>query len=502
MVPSNLGEEMSTEVALPPEWEDDERMNFLFSDFKENRDVSTTDWDSKMDFWTSLILKICRSRGTVCVNLQELNKIFQRKGIMPLGLATVIQCMARCGKIQRESEFAANVDCGWVSWGVGLLLVKPLKWTFSTLLGSSGVTLKELFVVIELVKEKAAELLGVYRSSPVANHSLLSFQELRTLSSHVCADESTLCMALLQLQREKQVTVSLHGGEKIVKFSQPGQNHVSPASDVDLGIYQLQRSERLLEERVEALGLEAEKYKEEARVLLREGKKSQALRCLRSRKRVEKKADHLYAQLENVKGILEKIANSQTDKLVIQAYQAGVSALRLSLKDVTVEGAESLVDQIQELCDTQDEVNQILAGGALNSSMSYSILYSYFVVVLKQFHNQMANVQRVWQMINDPIRLADADTDGLEDELRFLLENSSLDEPSTLPEVPSHPLSPVRESGSLCDDLLSALPTVPQNHFNITGDELDKARSCITLADTGLQQKYRTSPVKRAEPAQ
>lgn len=44
-----------------------------------------------------------------------------------------------------------------------------------------------------------------------------------------------------------------------MKFSQPGQNHVSPVSDVDLGIYQLQRSERLLEERVEALGLEAEK---------------------------------------------------------------------------------------------------------------------------------------------------------------------------------------------------------------------------------------------------
>ncbi|XP_045082961.1 charged multivesicular body protein 7 isoform X2 [Coregonus clupeaformis] len=459
MVPSNLGEEMSTEVGLPPEWEDDERMNFLFSDFKENRDVSTTDWDSKMDFWTTLILKICRSRGTVCVHLQELNKIFQRKGIMPLGLGTVIQCMARCGKMQRESEFAANVDCGWVSWGVGLLLVKPLKWTFSTLLGSSGVTLKESFVVIELVKEKAAELLGVYRSSQVANHSLLSFQELRTLSSDVCVDESTLCMALLQLQREKQVTVSLHEGEKIVKFSQPGQDHVSPVSDVDLGIYQLQRSERLLEERVEALGLEAEKCKEEARVLLREGKKSQALRCLRSRKRVEKKADHLYAQLENVKGILDRIANSQTDKLVIQAYQAGVSALRLSLRDVTVEGAESLVDQIQE-----GEVNQILAGGALNST--------------------------------------DADTDGLEDELRSLLENSTLDWPSTLPEVSSHPLSPVRESGSFCDDLLSALPSVPQSHFNITDDELDKECSRITLANTGLQQKYHTSPVKRAEPAQ
>lgn len=89
-------------------------------------------------------------------------------------------------------------------------------------------------------------------------------------------------------------------------------------------------------------------------------------------------------------------------------------------------------------------------------------------------------------MINDPIPicLVDADTDGLEDELRFLLENSSLDEPSTLPEVPSHPLSPVRESGSLCDDLLCALPLVPQSQFNITDEELDKELSRLTLADT------------------
>lgn len=49
----------------------------------------------------------------------------------------------------------------------------------------------------------------------MANRSLLSFQELRKLSSHVCVDETTLCMALLQLQREKQVTVSLHEGEKV-----------------------------------------------------------------------------------------------------------------------------------------------------------------------------------------------------------------------------------------------------------------------------------------------
>ncbi|XP_076586790.1 charged multivesicular body protein 7 [Chaetodon auriga] len=445
----------SAEMTLTPEWDDDERMNVMFSEFKENRDVNTTDWDSKMDFWTALILKSCRDRGAVCVSLQELNQTFRRKEKTPLGLATVLQSMARCGKIQRESEFAANVDCGWLSWGVGLLLVKPLKWTFSTLLGSSRVPLEESFVVIELVKEKAAELLRVYRGSEFASSSILSFPELCSLSSDVCADESTLCMALLQLQRDKQVTVSLHEGEKIVKFCQPGQDRVSPVSDVDVGIYQLQRSEKLLGERVEKLGLEADKCKEEARLLLREGKKSQALRCLRGRKRVERRADNLFAKLESIRGILDRIAQSQTDKMVMQAYQAGVAALRLSLKDVTVERAENLVDQIQELCDTQDEVNQTLSSGVTG---------------------------------------ADEDVDELEDELKSLLDESKPD----FPEVPASVLRPSGEPS----DLLSSLPAVPFGRLDITAEQLEAELNQLTLTDSGFEQKKVTSPARRLEPAQ
>ncbi|KAL3976144.1 E3 ubiquitin-protein ligase [Sarotherodon galilaeus] len=447
----------SAEITLPIEWDDDERMNFMFSDFKENRDVNTTDWDSKMDFWTALIVKSCKDRRTVCVNLQELNKIFKRKEKSPLGLATVIQSMATCGKIQRESEFAANVDCGWLSWGVGLLLVKPLKWTFSTLLGSSRVHLEESFVIIELVKEKAAELLRVYRSSEFSSCSIVSFQDLCTLSSNICADESTLCMALLQLQRDKQVMVSLHEGEKIVKFCLPGQDRVSAVSDVDIGIYQLQRSEKLLGERVEKLGLEADKCKEEARILLREGKKSQALRCLRGRKRVEKRADNLFAKLESIREILDRIAQSQSDKMVMQAYQAGVAALRLSLKDVTVERAESLVDQIQELCDTQDEVNQTISSG---------------------------------------VTAADEDMDELEEELKSLLNESKPDSVSGLPTVPANNLQPSAVS------ILSSLPDVPQRPLNISTEQLEEELNQLTLTDSGFQQKKLTSPAKILDPAQ
>lgn len=446
----------TTDMTLPVEWHDDERMNVMFSEFKENRDVNTTDWDSKMDFWTALIIESCKQRGSVCVNLQDLNKTFRRKEKTPLGLPTVIQSMASCGKIQRESEFAANVDCGWLSWSVGLLLVKPLKWTFSTLLGSNRVPLEESFVVIELVKVKAAELLRVYRTSEFSSCSLISFQELLTISSDICADESTLCVALLQLQRDKQIIVYLHEGEKIVKFCQPGQERVPAVSDVDIGIYQLQRSEKLLAERVQKLGLEADRCKEEARNLLHEGKKSQALRSLRGRKRVEKRIDNLSAKLETIRGILDRIAQSQTDKMVMQAYQAGVAALRLSLRDVTVERAENLVDQIQELCDTQDEVNRAISSGVIS---------------------------------------ADEDMDDLEEELKCLLDESKPDSISVLPPVPTSSV------GATGEQIISSLPPVPQSHLNITTEQLEAELNQLTLSDTG-QQKKATTPDKRIQYAQ
>ncbi|XP_024909669.1 charged multivesicular body protein 7 [Cynoglossus semilaevis] len=438
----------SVGITLPPDWDDDERMNFMFSDFKENRDVNASEWDSKMDFWTALVLRSCRERRTVCVSLQELNKTFRRKEKSPLGLATVVQSMVRCGKIQRESEFA--VDCGWLSWAMGLLLVKPLKWTLSSLLGSGQLPLQESFVVHELVKEKAAELLRAYGKSEFSRRAVLSFSEVRGLSSDVCADESTLCMALLQLQREKRATVALHEGEKIVKFGQRGS--VSPVNDVDVGIYQLQQSEKLLEDQVKKLGLEADRCRDEVRFLLREGKKSQALRSLRGCKRLEKRSDNLSSNLETIRGILDRIAQSETDKMVIQAYQAGVSALKVALKDVTVERAENLVDQIQELCDTQDEVNQTLSSGVSGT---------------------------------------DVDMDDLEDELNSLLEESNPDAASGLPAVPTAPLLPSGGRGLSADGLLSSLPAVPQGLV----EQLDR----LTLTPSGVQPANASS--KKLEPA-
>lgn len=66
-----------------------------------------------------------------------------------------------------------------------------------------------------VLQEKAADVLAAYYNSERANSPVLPFSELAALCSDVCADESTLCVALLQLQREKKVTVCLRDGEKV-----------------------------------------------------------------------------------------------------------------------------------------------------------------------------------------------------------------------------------------------------------------------------------------------
>ncbi|NXI83625.1 CHMP7 protein, partial [Rhipidura dahli] len=361
---------------LPPEWEtDDERMAFLFSAFKQSREVNSTEWDSKMAFWVGLVLARGRRRGAVRTCLRELQSGFERRGSVPLGLGTVLRELLRRGKLQRESDFMASVDSSWISWGVGVFILKPLKWTLSSVLGDSKIPEEEeVLIYVELsletslhpLQEKAEEVYRLYQSSSLSSHPVVALSELRSLCAGLCPDERTFYLVLLQLQKEKRVTILEQHGEKIVKFARGLHSKVSPMNDVDIGVYQLMQSEQLLSQKVESLSQEAEKCKEDARSACRAGKKQLALRCLKAKRRTERRIEELHSKLDTVQGILDRIYASQTDQMVFHAYQAGVGALKLSMKDVTVERAENLVDQIQELCDTQDEVAQTLAGVGIN----------------------------------------------------------------------------------------------------------------------------------------
>lgn len=63
----------------------------------------------------------------------------------------------------------ASVDSSWISWGVGVFLLKPLKWTLSNMLGDHKVPAEEVLVAMELLKvgvQKGARVSSGVTGSP------------------------------------------------------------------------------------------------------------------------------------------------------------------------------------------------------------------------------------------------------------------------------------------------------------------------------------------------
>lgn len=66
------------------------------------------------------------------------------------------------------------------------------------------------------LQEKVAEVLASYQVSPLAGSLVVTLTQLVALCCpSVCADQRTLWVALLELQRQKKVAVSLHDGETV-----------------------------------------------------------------------------------------------------------------------------------------------------------------------------------------------------------------------------------------------------------------------------------------------
>lgn len=68
-------------------------------------------------------------------------------------------------------------------------------------------------------QEKAEEVYRLYQNSPLSSHPVVALSELSTLCANSCPDERTFYLVLLQLQKEKRVTVLEQNGEKVRRLT-------------------------------------------------------------------------------------------------------------------------------------------------------------------------------------------------------------------------------------------------------------------------------------------
>lgn len=73
------------------------------------------------------------------------------------------------------------------------------------------------FESLPSLQEKAEEVYRLYQNSPLSSHPVVALSELSALCANSCPDERTFYLVLLQLQKEKRVTVLEQNGEKVWK---------------------------------------------------------------------------------------------------------------------------------------------------------------------------------------------------------------------------------------------------------------------------------------------
>lgn len=55
----------------------------------------------------------------------------------------------------------------------------------------------------------------LHQNSTLSSHPVVGLSELRSLCTNLCPDERTFCLVLLQLQKEKRLTVLEQNGDKV-----------------------------------------------------------------------------------------------------------------------------------------------------------------------------------------------------------------------------------------------------------------------------------------------
>lgn len=166
---------------FPSEWQDDDRMNFMFSAFPEHRHVNPKHWDSKLQFWRKLILESCDHHDELCVDFKTLRQRFSRNGLFPLGLGTVLTEMLKAGDFESFDDVANSSNNGWISWGFDIAK-RTATWTVGNLFLGSDLkrTVEDGLLMVVTNRLKVCNTLYISRTGSLMLFSLIRKKKITT----------------------------------------------------------------------------------------------------------------------------------------------------------------------------------------------------------------------------------------------------------------------------------------------------------------------------------
>lgn len=348
----------SNRFGFTPELADDRQAAVLYSPFRD-KNLNPHSYIRKMKFWENLLLKTFTERRKISFDLSKLPEMFERNGLTPRCLGTVVDKMKRSGQLQPISDY--HKSNGWLAWGFNTLVKQPVYWGVTQLIGSPKKD-SEVFVCRHVLKQIAEEVLELHHSRVRFGvvDCLLPLIQFKESCQHLVHEAGDLEILLTYLEKENLIALSRSSGnEVIVKFRKEGESRVS-FEEIDFHIYSIKAAVDSLEKEVNVLTIRVDRHLEEAKNYVKEGRKKMALMCLKKKASLQRLIDRKSGSLAMLFQILQKIEEAGTNDMIVKACKAGAQAMKMLNAEVTVENAEAVMDDVHEAIAAQEEINGII----------------------------------------------------------------------------------------------------------------------------------------------
>lgn len=291
----------------PTDWDDDERMAFLFRDFRP-REANPLGYDEKMLFWKKLVTSFTGQRREAIFNVQSLTESFTRKNSQPVCLMRVIEALRQDGVI------VPRKPAGWMSW--------MSSWLFTP----AHTAEDEVFINVKAVEEARQDVQMAIKARGY-RETRVSFRDVWSTCREACDGSQDLFYVVL----EKLGKISIK--DNFVDFSHRS-DLIKPLTEHEKALMQVRETVPKIQQKIDQLISKEESFRNNAIRLKKEGFSIKAIGELRRAKVVTRQLDKLYGVLDNLHQMETDLENQRDFPAILDSYKMATSALRTANSDV------------------------------------------------------------------------------------------------------------------------------------------------------------------------
>jgi len=370
---------MSIKPIFPACWDDDERMDYLFSAYPKDTVVNYKDSQTKYNFWSEVITNLCFQNKKLSINFEDIKLLVQRKEKTPLSLKVVWNKMIEnkefVSKVTFLKEYESN---SWFSWTLDIVVKKPLEWLTEKINSSLQLSDKseknynEQFICVKVLKKRSDQVLSLLcEESTNEALQIISFKKFVEKAKKVVDSDDGVNFIFLYLLKTRKIITNSDkqqesDEERFIKFLLPNQKTISLFTDIELSSIKLFSTKSAVFKEKELLTNEKDNLYKEIKLQLKQKNKQVALILLKKVKKLEKSIESKENVLINIDDMLDRLQQSKTDIKVLESYKSANKALNNIMNNSGLTEAEEVMSSIEDAVDNQEEISKIMSSSFIN----------------------------------------------------------------------------------------------------------------------------------------